>query len=162
MAGQNENNKMIIEKFYDSFQKKDVEGMLSVYSEDVQFTDPVFGRLVGKDATAMWRMLLEKSKDLKITFGDIRANEKSGTARWEAVYSFGSADRKIHNKITARFTFKDRKIISHEDSFSFLHWAGMAFGLQGFLLGWTPGFRKKVHEETIKSFAMYKKRKRME
>ena len=60
-----EENQQLIEKFYSAFSNKNFEEMASCYSENIEFEDPVFGVLTGIKPSAMWRMLIEKSKDLK-------------------------------------------------------------------------------------------------
>jgi ketosteroid isomerase-like protein len=142
-------NHELIEKFYSSFSAGDAEGMAGCYSDDIHFNDPAFGDLHGKDAMNMWRMLLRNSKgDLKITFSDVRADEKSGSANWIAVYTFSKTGRKVINKITANFEFQDGKIIRHSDHFDLWKWSRQALGLTGYLLGWSAFMKKKINSQT--------------
>ena len=53
-------NAALITRFYQAFQQLDAETMASCYSEDVQFSDPVFTDLRGAAADDMWRMLCAK------------------------------------------------------------------------------------------------------
>ena len=62
----------LITSFYEAFAKRDAEGMVKAYADDVHFSDPVFIDLKGDRAKNMWRMLCERGKDLAITFRDVK------------------------------------------------------------------------------------------
>jgi ketosteroid isomerase-like protein len=137
----------VIHRFYESFRGGDAEAMCACYHPDVVFSDPVFGRLSGDKARGMWRMLCGRAKDLAVTFSAVTADGSSGSAHWEARYSFSKTGRAVHNVINAAFVFKDEKIVRHADSFSLWKWAGMALGPSGVLLGWTPLVRGRIRHE---------------
>jgi ketosteroid isomerase-like protein len=138
------NHKQLITNFYTAFQNKDWKTMQACYHNDVVFSDPVFQNLKGKEAFAMWHMLVEAGKDLRLEFKDAKANEQEGSCHWEAHYSFSRTGRKVHNIIDAKFKFKDGKIIEHNDTFDLWRWTRMALGTSGILLGWTPMVQKKI------------------
>src|SRR5690606_18792058 len=92
----------------------------------------------------------EAGKDLRVEFSGVHAGEATGRAHWEAHYTFSRTGRRVHNVIEASFEFRDGKIIRHVDRFSFPRWARQAFGLTGWLLGWTPFLRHKVRETAMK------------
>lgn len=135
--------------------------MLECYHEDVEFHDPVFLDLKGWRAGAMWRMLVEKAKDLEIDFTVKDADENTGHAHWNAHYPFGKTGRMVHNSIDAAFEFKDGKIIKHRDTFSLWKWAGMALGLSGTFLGWTPSVQNKIRKESQTGLEMFIKRNKL-
>ena len=137
-------NAQLIRAFYTAFQKKDYKAMQDCYAPDAAFRDPVFQDLDAGAVKAMWEMLLGRSKDLSLEFADVAADDHSGSARWTATYTFGATGRKVVNRISARFEFRDGKIFRHTDTFDFYAWARQAFGLSGWLLGWTPFFKSKV------------------
>ena len=140
-------HKLIIEKFYAAFADKDWKTMHDCYHQDVTFSDPAFPDLKGKKAKAMWHMLLNASTDLKISHNNIKADKAGkGSCHWEATYSFSRTGRKVHNKIDAKFTFKDNLIISHKDTFDLWRWSRMALGLPGTLLGWTSFMKGKIQK----------------
>ncbi|MBL7864329.1 MAG: nuclear transport factor 2 family protein [Cyclobacteriaceae bacterium] len=149
------NEKDVIEKFYKSFQQKDWQGMQSCYHDDIVFSDPAFPHLRGSQAKAMWHMLTTSAKDLVIAFNNVRVDGHLGSCDWEAWYTFSKTGGKVHNKIHAEFEFKDGKIIKHTDDFSFSRWAGMALGLPGKLLGWTPWLKGKVQATAAASLAKF-------
>ena len=141
-------NEQLIDTFYRSFQKLDPVKMNECYSDDVIFFDPVFGLLQANEAKAMWAMLCKNAKDLTITYGNITAiDDEYYTCNWTATYTFSRTGEKVVNKIKAYMRFSDGKIIEHSDAFSLYKWAKQAFGITGFLLGWSNFFQKKIRKQ---------------
>ncbi len=138
--------KECIQTFYQCFQNLDWQGMNNLYHEDVMFSDPGFGQLDSTRTNAMWEMLCENAQDFKLEF---KVNSSS-EAHWEAWYTFSQTGRPVHNIIEATFTFKDGKIIRHDDLFDLHKWASQALGFKGWLLGGTGFFRKKLHAQTAR------------
>jgi hypothetical protein len=64
-----------------------------------------------------------------------------------ATYNFSKTNRKVINIINATFEFKDGLIIKHNDTFDLWKWSSQAFGLKGFLLGWTGFMQRKIQEQ---------------
>jgi len=137
-------SEQVIKDFYTAFQLKDWKGMQACYHDKIEFSDPVFQNLKGGEVKAMWHMLALAAKDIIIVFKNIEGGAKTGSCDWDALYSFSRTGRKVHNIIHASFEFRDGRIIKHTDSFDLWKWAGMAFGMSGKLLGWTPFFQSKV------------------
>ena len=54
-------NAALIQRFYEAFQRSDAEAMAACYAPDVEFSDPVFGVLRGREAGDMWRMLISRA-----------------------------------------------------------------------------------------------------
>ena len=144
-------NAELISRFYTAFGNGDARRMAACYDQSITFSDAVFTDLEGARAAAMWRMLCERGKDLKIEFRDIEADDSVGRAHWEAWYTFSATGRPVHNKIDASFQFQDGKIIRHRDSFNFWAWAAQALGLTGRLLGWSPLVRNRVRKQAARS-----------
>lgn len=142
-------NAQLIEKFYRAFQKNDGAAMAACYHPDVHFSDPAFPDLHGARAGNMWKMLTGRAKDLRIEFRDVVADDTTGSAHWEAWYTF-STGNKVHNVIDARFEFRDGLIVRHVDRFDFGRWAGQALGFMGRLLGGTSMLQKKVQATAAK------------
>lgn len=142
-------NAQLIEKFYTAFQSHNADAMCACYHPDVTFTDPAFGTLHGAQATSMWRMLVERGKDLQVTFSNVQADGKRGSAHWEAKYTFSKSHRPVHNIIEAEFVFKDGLIFQHIDRFNFWRWSRMALGISGTLLGWTPIIQSAVKRNAL-------------
>lgn len=137
------------QEFYEAFAVKNPERMAACYHPEVQFSDPVFSELKGKDAGDMWRMLCRQSKDLKIDFKILSSSEDYARVLWNAYYHFSKSGKKVHNIIEAEMTLKDGKIIKHRDRFDFWRWSRQAMGWVGMLLGWSPFLRKKVQNQAL-------------
>ena len=148
-------NEELLEKFYTCFQRREPDGMIECYHQDVVFSDPVFQTLKGERASAMWHMLLGRSKDIEIIFGDIQADEQSGSAHWEARYIYSATGRKVHNVINAQFHFQQESILVHNDTFDLWKWASQALGVSGRLLGWTPFMQKAIRHKAAQTLDAY-------
>lgn len=148
-------NEALITKFYTAFQQRDAATMASCYHPNITFSDPAFVNLQGPEAGAMWQMLCERGKDLTLTFSDVKADDTTGSAHWEATYTFSKTGHKVHNIIEARFKFQDGLIIEHRDGFSFRRWSGQALGTTGKLLGWTSFLQKKVQQQSRATLEKY-------
>lgn len=147
-------NAITIESFYSAFQSGDAETMAAVYGPDATFSDPVFD-LVGRQIGDMWRMFCRSGGDLQVDFASVSANDDTGSANWEARYTFKPTGRAVHNVIAAEFAFDNGVVISHRDSFSMWKWSGQALGLPGQLLGWTPMLRNKVRAQAASQLSKF-------
>jgi ketosteroid isomerase-like protein len=153
-------NEDTIVKFYSAFAKGDFTTMRSCYHPEITFNDPAFGDLKKDSVPNMWEMLLLNSKGhLIISFSNIHADDMNGGADWQATYHFSKTGRKVVNKIQAKFEFKDGLIIRHTDYFDFWKWSRQAFGITGYLLGWTTFFHKKVNQQARQSLAKFEQKK---
>ena len=152
-------NEQTIHKFYTAFANADEKIMCECYHSNIQFQDPAFGILKGKDASQMWKMLIEKSKgNIKIEFSDIKADEFTGSAKWIATYIFIKTNRKVVNVIQAQFNFQDNLIIRHTDNFDISKWSKQALGIRGLLLGWTGFMQKQIQKQALSSLDSFNKR----
>jgi len=151
----NDNENLII-RFYTAFANAEPEDMCACYHPEVKFSDPIFDSLKGKEVCQMWKMLLKGSNgNLRIQYSDVKSNEFIGTAKWIADYQFSKTNRKVINIIYSQFQFKDGLIIKHTDNFDIWKWSKQAFGLKGFLFGWTGYMQKKIQDKALQSFKKY-------
>jgi ketosteroid isomerase-like protein len=148
-------NARLIAEFYGSFARRDAGGMLACYHPEVTFSDPVFPNLDAARARAMWRMLVERGRDLEVRASDIEADDARGRAHWDATYTFSATGRKVENRIDAEFEFRDALIVQHRDRFDLWRWAGMALGTKGRLLGWTPFVQNAIRAQAAKGLTAY-------
>lgn len=153
-------NKELIEKFYKAFQSKNGKEMSECYHSEIVFSDAVFGELRGEQPGYMWQMLTSQAKDLEISFDNIEASEDKGSADWIATYTFSKTGKFVKNVVSARFKFKDGKIVEHRDSFDFYTWSRQAFGIVGVLLGWSKGFQAKVSKVALKGLEIYQSKQK--
>lgn len=138
----------VIETFYQGFARRDAAAMATSYHPEIQFSDPVFPDLRGPRACAMWSMLCSRADaGLVVTFRNVTADDRQGTAHWDARYTFVKTGRPVRNSIDASFVFRDGKIIRHVDHFDFHAWSRMALGAAGLFLGWTPILRNAVRKQ---------------
>jgi ketosteroid isomerase-like protein len=139
-------NAALLERFYAAFARRDAAAMTACYAPDAHFTDPVFD-LAGVQVGAMWSMLCERGRDLRVEWRDIRADDAAGAAHWEPRYTFSGTGRPVHNIIDSAFTFKAGRIASHVDTFDLWRWSRMALGIKGVLLGWSPYVRGAIQAQ---------------
>lgn len=135
---------VLIDRFYDAFDRGDAATMASCYTSDARFSDPVFTDLRGEEPGAMWRMLTGRSSDLSIELVDRAVATGTGSARWIARYTFGQTGRPVVNDVRSTFRFAAGLIADQRDEFDFPRWARQALGTTGLLLGWTPFLRDRV------------------
>jgi SnoaL-like domain len=81
-------NDETITKFYTAFQQKDYVTIGALCHPEATFRDAVFDLRSGKEAAAMWEMLLTTGKDLRVEFSDAKVNGNRASAHWEAYYTF--------------------------------------------------------------------------
>ncbi|MFM0736167.1 nuclear transport factor 2 family protein [Paraburkholderia xenovorans] len=149
-------NTELIERFYAAFQRRDAETMAACYTDDVLFSDPVFGKLHGEEARDMWRMLVARAQDFSLTFDGVEADEQRGRAHWVASYLFSQTGRAVVNRIDARFVFRDGRIAEHHDSFDVWGWMRQALGVRGTLLGWSPLVQRAIRAQARRGLAGYR------
>ncbi|MFB5650877.1 nuclear transport factor 2 family protein [Leptospira wolffii] len=153
-------NESKIRDFYNSFSSRNAVAMTSFYSQDAEFSDPVFPRLKGAEIPAMWAMLLERmDPKAKIELVESSADDQKGRAFWIATYLFSKTGRTVTNRIRSEFEFKNGKVVKQKDRFPFWRWTRMALGLPGILLGWTPIVQGKVKSEAGRNLQHYLKKK---
>lgn len=140
-------NEAIVTRFYEAFAKRDAAAMAACTHPDYEFTDEVFVGLRGDEARGMWRMLCERGTDLRIEFRDVRANDATGSAHWDAHYTFSATGRKVRNAIDATFEFDQGLIRRHRDRFDLPKWEAQALGTPGKLLGRFPFFQRALRKK---------------
>ncbi len=154
------NDLPVIHRFYTAFQHRDYAAMQELYHPEARFSDTVFQDLDAEEVRAMWQMLLTASKDLRITFCEVKENEHKGSCRWDAWYTFSRSGRPVHNRIRASFEFKDGLIYRHTDAFDFWRWSRQALGVSGLLLGWSSMLKKSVRRAARKNLDAFMARSR--
>jgi ketosteroid isomerase-like protein len=155
-----QSNADIISKFYTSFQQLDHAGMNSCYSDDIVFSDPVFGLLRGDEVRYMWEMLCRNAKDFTLTFSDIQLlDDEYATCYWVAKYTFSKTGRKVTNRIKAFMKLKEGKIVEHSDAFRISTWAAQALGWKGQLFGWMGWMKRRIQQNARKSLIQFIEKK---
>lgn len=152
----NHPNAELITRFYQAFQQRDAETMAACYGEDVRFSDPVIEDLRGSEAADMWRMLTARAQNFSLTFSNVQADERQGSAQWVATYLFSQTGNTVVNRIDAHFIFRDGKIVEHHDHFGLWRWARQALGAKGVLLGWAPPVQNAIRRQAAKGLAQFR------
>jgi len=145
----------LLEHFYHSFKYKNVEDMIACYHDDIEFTDPAFGKLKGEEVKNMWRMLLSRNTSLTIDYDNISADAIKGKAHWVATYIFTQTNKKVTNKVTGAFEFKDGKIIRHTDSFDLSVWAKQALGFKATILDTLGILQRSIQRKSREALKSY-------
>ena len=158
MANEAHPNAALIDRFYAAFARRDAAAMAACYAPDAHFTDPVFD-LSGAQIGAMWSMLCERATDLRLEWRDVRADDATGSARWEPRYTFSASGRPVHNVIDSVFTFDAGRIVGHVDTFDLWRWSRMALGAKGLLLGWSPIVRNAVRGQAKRGLDAWMERR---
>jgi ketosteroid isomerase-like protein len=149
-------NAALIERFYGALGRRDAAAMIACYAPDVTFSDPVFPDLDAAGAAAMWRMLCARGKDLAVVASEVEADDASGRAHVVATYTYSGTGRHVENRIDARFTFREGRIVRHVDRFDLWRWLRQALGAKGALLGWLPPVRGAVRAQAAKALAEWR------
>lgn len=153
-------NEEVITRFYSAFQKLDYKTMNDCYSDDIIFSDPIFGMLREDEVRYMWEMLCKNAKDFSLTFSDIEAiDDEYSTCKWTATYTFSKTGNKVVNKIKAFMRLKDGKIIEHSDAFRLSTWIGQALGVSGKIFGWMGWMKRKVQKNARKNLVAFIEKK---
>jgi len=156
-------SKAILERFYGAFQQLDAKTMAQCYHKEVIFNDPVFRNLDYREVTAMWAMLIERSKGhLEIDYHSVMGDDAMAQCIWEAHYEFSQTGNPVHNIIHSTMEFKDGLIIKHTDVFDFWRWSKMALGLTGVLMGWSPYLKNRVRKVARISLEKYLREKEIQ
>jgi len=151
-----QSNADIVNNFYTAFQKLDYQTMNDCYGEDIVFSDPAFGILLGDEARSMWEMLCKNARDFSMTFSNIQLlDEEYATCDWTATYTFSKTGKRVINKIKAFMKIKDGKIIEHSDAFKLSRWAAQALGWKGQLFGWMNWMKSRIQKNARKNLIAY-------
>lgn len=148
-------NAALLTRFYEAFARGDAEAMVACYHPEAAFSDPAFGTLDHAHLCGMWRMLLGRAKDLRVTFAVVIADDQRGEVDWEARYTFSASGRPVHNVIKGQFGFKDGLILAHRDGFDLHLWAKQALGWKGALFGGMGWFQRSVQGKARKGLAAF-------
>jgi len=149
-------NAALIQRFYEAFQRSDAEAMAACYAPDIEFSDPVFRVLRGREAGDMWRMLLARAAEFSLTFDNIKSVGQTATANCVATYRFSQTGRLVVNRIQTRFMIRDGLIVEHHDTFDLWSWSRQALGFKGLLLGWTSFVQNRIRAQAANGLRAYR------
>lgn len=148
-------NHELINTFFTAFNNLDAENMMLCYHPMSTFTDPVFGELTHQETVVMWGMLCENAVSFSLTFEVVRVDDDETMVNWVAHYLFTQTGRTVTNKVTSFFELDAGLIINQKDYFSLWKWSRTAFGVTGFLLGWSPIMKKTIRAKSLGKLKRY-------
>ncbi|HNL11879.1 MAG TPA: nuclear transport factor 2 family protein [Turneriella sp.] len=148
----------MIQGLYTALAAKDGAAMGACYADDARFSDPAFQNLDAAGVRTMWAMLCSRATDLTVELSGVEADNTHGKARWVATYTFSKTGRQVRNVINAEFEFRNGLIVRHTDRFDLWRWAGMALGLKGLLLGWTPLVQNAIRKEAMRGLEAFRRK----
>ncbi len=119
-------NMRLLDRFYRGVQDHDHQSVAACYHPNATFKDIAFDLSGKKMIYAMWHMIA--GTDLRIKYNVEQANETTGSARWHADYTFRDTGRKVHNKLSSTFQFRDGLILGQVDDCNALRWGIQALG----------------------------------
>ncbi len=149
VAGAAAANTELINRFYGALRLRAAARMAACYAPGIRFSDPVFGRLEGDRARAMWRMLNQPGGGLELAYQLGAVDDAIGAATWQAKYKAPNTDRPVDNHIASRFWFADGLIVRQEDTFDLWKWASMALGATGRFFGWSPMVQGAIRKQAL-------------
>ena len=145
-------NEQTIIHFLDSFSKRDFEEMNRMYSDDIVFFDPKVGLLREGIAKKLWKYQYENVNNFSFSFGEvIQVDEEYYTCENIILYRHPQTKRKIKDKRKSYFRMENGKIVEQSDAFKFYAWNRQAFGIMGWVLGWSTFFQKRVKNNILSS-----------
>jgi len=154
-----EANAALIRRFYAALDARDAATMAACYAPGATFSDPVFPQLDTAGVGAMWSMLCERGKDLRVDLRDVVTDDDSGRASWTAHYTFAATGRKVANEIESSFALREGRILRQVDRFGVWRWARQALGITGLLLGWSPLFAGRIRSQAAQALAQWRGRR---
>jgi len=149
----------LIREFYAALGRRDAEAMARCYHPEVFFSDTVFPALRGAEAGDMWRMLLSRATDLQVTLDEASGDADGGRSRITARYTFSRTGRKVTNRISSMFAFRDGLICRQYDNFPFWKWAAQALGPMGRVLGWFPPLKWMVRRQAARGLEAFREKR---
>jgi ketosteroid isomerase-like protein len=144
-------------RFYDAFAVGDWYTMGLLYAPNATFSDPAFPLLSAEETALMWKMLLTRARDFKLS-ARVKEDDQRARIQWVARYTFGKTGRRVVNRINTDMTLSAGRIVRQVDSFDFWRWSRQALGMPGLLLGWTPYLKGKVQQEAAANLARFAQR----
>lgn len=143
-----------IRSFYKAFDRRDYKSMNAIYADKASFRDEIF-ELQGKQVLALWYMMVSKDNNLKVTCNQVEVKAHKVTAHWTMAYNFTVTGRPIINNVVSVFEFEGGKVVKQTDSYDFWEWTKQAFGVLGWVLGWSFYARYIVRKQALKSLKVY-------
>lgn len=142
-------DKEIVTAFMICFKEQDVRGMMSYYSDDIVFFDPLADLLNGKEeVAARWNLFFEDASQCNIEVEEVvDEGDDYYTCKWVANFLHSATGRSVSLSAKANFKMVDGKIAEHSDGFSLHKYCEQAFGIVAKLIGWNSMYQRARKNE---------------
>lgn len=149
-------NEQLLTNLFQCLNAHNASGIAACYREDATFQDIAFRLRNKKQIHAMWDMICSPNKkglsDIKATVQELTANDSTAHAVVIEDYTYRDNGRKVHNKITSTFEFRDGRILKQEDRCDPVSWANQAIGgVKGFIAGHIEFARRLIAMNKLKT-----------
>lgn len=149
-------NKVLIEKFYTCLQQSDSDGMLSCYSNDIVYYDPMYDLLRGHEVISMWELFLKSTKNFTLEYSNITdLGDNYYTCDWTASYIYSDTGKRVADIGKAHMKTENGFITEHSDARSLHKWSEQAIGITGKLFGWAGFFRRRIKNDARRALLKY-------
>lgn len=136
--------------FFEAYSRRNTGDMCNRYSSLIYYSDPVFGLLKDEQVIKMWQFRVANSNELSLIYGNISdRGDNYYTCEWTATYRFAPTGKKIIHKAKAYMKVEDGIITEHSDAYSFYKWIRQAYGISGWILGWSSVYKKRVRKKLL-------------
>ena len=157
-------SKEIVERFFNNYQKHDINGMQSCLDNDVKFSDFAFD-IQGREVKAMWHWFCvpysPRAKPIDVPeFEVVKSDNDTVSAKYRVSYLYGDKQRPVDYVIESHFRLKNDKIVEQKDTFSNIsefEFAKMAFGFPVQLLALTPLLHIMVRKKAAEKLKQFMK-----
>ncbi|ANH80850.1 cyclase [Niabella ginsenosidivorans] len=150
----------IIDRFFTAFGNLNDRDLNALYSDDVIYSDPLFGLLQGQQVKEKWELVCKSVKELQLTV--IKKEEidhEYATCQWKAEYVSASTGKPVIFYSKSFMRFADGRITEHSEGFRLTQWIAQVYGIKGRLFGWLNFMKRKVQAEYQERLNKYSKSK---
>ncbi|MGJ7031405.1 nuclear transport factor 2 family protein [Niabella hirudinis] len=138
----------IIGSFFAAFGNRDHQAMNALYTDDIVYSDPLFGMLEGQEVRDKWEMICRGLRDFRLTvIKTEEIDQEYATCLWKATWYSSRSKKTIVFEVKSFMRFGGGKIIEHSDGFSLTKWIARTYGLKGQFFGWLNFMKRKVQQE---------------
>lgn len=137
--------KDLIEEFMAAFSERDFMQMQQIYSDDIQYYDPLFGLSSGSEVLRMWKVRYGACESFSMHYSRCRdLGDGYFTSAYEVSWKSATYKKNVTQKIIAHMKVENGVITEHSDAFSVHDWCAQCFGFFGKLLGWNRFYQNAV------------------
>lgn len=155
------NNTDTVHSFFTAFGRLDFKMMNAYYSDDVLFSDPLFGMLSGDQVKNKWEFVCTNVEDFHLQIKNIEEQDQEYvTCSWHTTY-FSLVSRSLVSlEVKSYMRLAEGKIIEHSDAFRPQRWIRQTYGIRGWLFGWIGFFRTGIQRKLLQQLDAFSRSKK--